>query len=167
MQSSIIFRRPGHFDRDCEAINDYKFYLSFENSNCDEYITEKAWWNAYSKNAIPIIMGAPATSLAKLLPPGSYINVEGFASPKDLATYIQYMSTSRDEFKSFFTWKKEFKILQEHGYFKSDSYHYCRICEALNYNSREKKVYEDLHKFWSRDQCHPSWDSIDPDEDEY
>ena len=22
---------------------DYKFYLSFENSNCDEYITEKFW----------------------------------------------------------------------------------------------------------------------------
>jgi len=22
---------------------DYKFYLSFENSNCNEYITEKLW----------------------------------------------------------------------------------------------------------------------------
>ena len=25
---------------------DYKFYLSFENSNCDEYITEKFWRTA-------------------------------------------------------------------------------------------------------------------------
>lgn len=32
---------PGHFNNDCPLINDYKFYLSFENSNCDEYITEK------------------------------------------------------------------------------------------------------------------------------
>lgn len=31
----------GHFTRDCPALNDYKFYLSFENTDCDEYITEK------------------------------------------------------------------------------------------------------------------------------
>lgn len=32
---------PGHFTRDCPALNQYKFYLAFENSNCPEYITEK------------------------------------------------------------------------------------------------------------------------------
>ena len=32
---------PGHFNKDCLAINDYKFYLAFENSNCDDYVTEK------------------------------------------------------------------------------------------------------------------------------
>ena len=39
----------GHFMRDCPDLNDYKFYLAFENSLCSEYITEKLWWNAYSK----------------------------------------------------------------------------------------------------------------------
>ena len=40
---------PGHFKKDCPGINNYKFYLAFENSNCLEYITEKVFWNAYEK----------------------------------------------------------------------------------------------------------------------
>ena len=39
----------GHFTRDCPDLDDYEFYLAFENSLCSEYITEKVWWNAYSK----------------------------------------------------------------------------------------------------------------------
>ena len=39
----------GHFMRDCPDLDDYKFYLAFENSLCSEYITEKVWWNSYSK----------------------------------------------------------------------------------------------------------------------
>ena len=35
-------------DKNCYQLldNDYKFYLSFENSNCDYYITEKFFENA-------------------------------------------------------------------------------------------------------------------------
>ncbi|KAK7077267.1 Fucosyltransferase, N-terminal, partial [Halocaridina rubra] len=32
---------PGGFAIDCKDLNDYKFYIAFENSNCNEYITEK------------------------------------------------------------------------------------------------------------------------------
>ena len=39
----------GHFMRDCPDLDDYKFYLAFENSLCSEYITEKLWWNSFSK----------------------------------------------------------------------------------------------------------------------
>ena len=41
----------GHFMTDCPAIGKYRFYLALENSLCTEYITEKLWWNAYSKVA--------------------------------------------------------------------------------------------------------------------
>ncbi|KRT86373.1 hypothetical protein AMK59_2963, partial [Oryctes borbonicus] len=30
---------PGHFDSDCTKLDDYLFYLAFENSNCDDYLT--------------------------------------------------------------------------------------------------------------------------------
>lgn len=135
------------------------FYLAFENSNCREYITEKLWWNAYHKNAIPIVMGASKSSYKKLLPPRSYIDTENFARPIDLAKYILYMN-STNEFEKFYKWKHRFKVLNEHGYFQTESFHYCRVCEALNYNNKSKKVYNNLENFWSASRdCMPSWDN--------
>lgn len=156
----MFFRCKGHFRLDCPEISKYMFYLSFENSNCDEYVTEKLWWNAYGKNAIPIVMGATKASYSNLVPPHSFINVDDFATPRDLASYITYLANTPVELQRYFQWKKHFKVLNEHGYFQSVSYHYCRACEALNYNEKDNKVYNDLNTFWSvKSNCYPAWDS--------
>ena len=47
----------GNFRMDCNKINQYKFYFAWENSACQEYITEKVWWNAYHKGAVPVVLG--------------------------------------------------------------------------------------------------------------
>lgn len=151
----VDFRCPGHFKIDCPLIDKYLFYLAFENSNCDEYVTEKLWWNAFAKNSIPIVMGASIEGYKKLLPPGSYLNIEDYARPKDLAQYILYLNTT-GKYKNYYEWKGNFEILNEHGYFQSKSYHYCRVCEALNYNQKKPKVYTDLSQFWNvQRDCHP------------
>ncbi|GJQ72278.1 hypothetical protein Trydic_g3368 [Trypoxylus dichotomus] len=149
----------GHFESDCTKLNDYLFYLAFENSNCDDYLTEKLWWNAYSKNAIPVIMGATKSNLEKLLPYRSYISVEDFATPRDLATYFLYLNKTPSELISYFAWKSKYTISNEHGYFKSKSYHYCRMCEGLNYNSKKTKIYNHLEAFWNKENCYAAWDT--------
>ncbi|XP_023349074.1 alpha-(1,3)-fucosyltransferase C [Eurytemora carolleeae] len=51
----------------------YKFYLSFENSLCQDYITEK-FWNFLGQNIVPIVLGTgPYKEIA---PPNSYIDVK-------------------------------------------------------------------------------------------
>lgn len=151
---------PGYYKKDCALLSKYKFYLAFENSNCNEYLTEKLWWNAFEKEAVPIIMGTTKAILNQILPPHSYIHINDFVNPKRLAHYIIYLNNSPREFEKYFEWKNHFKIVNEHGYFQSKSEHYCRVCEALNYNSKNKKVYNDLNRFWFKNQCQRGWSSF-------
>ncbi|XP_046836166.1 alpha-(1,3)-fucosyltransferase 7-like [Vespa crabro] len=143
---------PGHFDNDCPALNVYKFYLAFENSNCKEYLTEKVFWNGYKKFAVPIIMGPSRNDCERLLPLGSYLHVDDFANPIELAYYLKYLHRNIDNYLKFHEWRRYYEILNEHGYFGSVSRHYCRICEALHYNSRANKVYKDLDNFWGKEK---------------
>lgn len=39
----------------------YKFYLSFENSFCSEYVTEK-FYNYMAKDIVPVVLGIPIPS---------------------------------------------------------------------------------------------------------
>lgn len=143
-----IYRCPGHFASDCTKLNDYLFYLAFENSNCEEYMTEKLFWNAYSKGAIPIIMGPTKKNCKKLLPPNSYLHIEEYVRPRDVAKHLEYLNKTWDEnLFNFHQWRRHFKIVNEHGYFGSKSVHYCRICEALNYNKLETGFNEDIEYF--------------------
>ena len=152
MPPMLCCRCEGHFDQDCPKLNDYKFYLAFENGDCREYITEKAWWNAYQKGAVPVIMGASVEDCARLLPPKSYIHVRNFSSPASLARYLMYLAESPSEYDNFFRWRSRYKVLNEHGYFQTPVYHYCRLCEALNYNDDSPKVYHKLEDFWSKER---------------
>lgn len=141
----IIFSCPGHFKSDCEPIDRYIFYLAFENSMCHEYITEKVYYNAYAKGAIPVIMGPSIEDCEILLPPFSYIHVNQFKDPEELSKKLIDISKNEDMLMSYHRWRNHFKVLNEHGYFNSYSMHYCRLCEALNYNSEEPKVYNETH----------------------
>jgi hypothetical protein len=102
-------------------------------------------------------MGAPPQDCARLLPPNSYIHVANFSSPASLARYLLYLNGSASEYNNFFRWKKNFKVVNEHGYFQSPVYHYCRLCEALNYNDPGPKVYNKLEDYWGIDRdCYAS-----------
>ncbi|PSN46315.1 hypothetical protein C0J52_18593 [Blattella germanica] len=147
----------GHFAMDCPKLDAYKFYLAFENGDCREYVTEKAWWNGYHKGAVPVIMGASLEECARILPPKSYLHVRNFSSPASLARYLMYLAESPTEYARLHHWRRRFKVVNEHGYFQSPVHHYCRLCEALNYNDPSPKVYDDLERFWSTERdCYES-----------
>ncbi|KAF9424084.1 hypothetical protein HW555_000793 [Spodoptera exigua] len=133
---------PGHFRSDCDPIANYLFYLVLENTSCYQYLTEKGFYHAYSKGAIPIIFGPSREDVQSLLPPNSYIFADEETNIENLAKEIKTIASNTDLLISMHMWRNHFKVINEHGYFGTKSYHLCRVCEALNYNNEEEKVYD-------------------------
>ncbi|XP_060802921.1 alpha-(1,3)-fucosyltransferase 7 isoform X2 [Amyelois transitella] len=146
-------RCPGHFKADCNTVDQYYFYLVMENSMCRQYLSEKVFHHAYSKGAIPILLGPSLHDCKTLLPPNSYIHSDDFLSHKELAAKIKSVITNPKDFFSYHLWRNHFMVLNEHGYFGTKSKHLCRLCQALNYNDEKEKIYrfQDLRLFFDVD----------------
>ncbi|CAH8644131.1 unnamed protein product [Heterobilharzia americana] len=80
----------------------YKFYLSFENSLCSEYITEKLYRNALSNDILPVVMGASIEEYERVSPPYSFIHVDQFESPEKLAKYLLYLDKNDTAYNEYF-----------------------------------------------------------------
>lgn len=127
-------KKPCKHDKSCnEMLSKYKFYLAFENSICNDYITEKFWYNALAFDIVPIVYGARPDDYKRSAPPNSYIHVEEFSSLKALADYLIYLDKNDELYNQYFEWKIN-------GYIKPNllAEHYepnitmCRILEKLN-----------------------------------
>lgn len=120
---------------------DYLFYLSFENSFCDDYITEKLY-RMLSYNVVPVVRGL--ANYKKLAPPHSVINVADFKSVQELAKYLKYLHSNPKEYLKYFAWKTQFSINSNLG-----SYILCELCEKLH-TDNETAIYSDMNSWWSR-----------------
>ena len=101
---------------------DYKFYLSFENAICTDYVTEKVW-NILTLNIIPVVLGG--ADYKKLLPPKSYIDIKDFSSVKALADYLLMLSKNDVMYREYFSWKSTYEV-------RLDTNLLCQVCAFLN-----------------------------------
>ena len=69
----------------------YKFYLAFENSVCDQYVTEKLH-RTLGYPTVPIVLGG--ASYKDIVPPNSFIDVFEFESPEHLAKYLLFLDSN-------------------------------------------------------------------------
>merc|ERR1711894_870320 len=68
-----------------KLIQEYKFYLAFENSICRDYVTEK-FFQRMKQGIVPVVFGG--ADYSSIAPTHSYIDVKDFDTPKDLADYL-------------------------------------------------------------------------------
>ena len=101
-------------DREWEMIGrkkfftDYRFYFAFENTFCDDYVSEKAFVALnFSRHygVIPVVYGA--APYRSILPAGSFIDVSTFESVSALAKYMKSLALPENKMKlqSYYLWQ--------------------------------------------------------------
>ncbi len=123
----------------------YRFYLSFENSVCDDYVTEK-FFKILFHDVIPLTFGGgPYHEIA---PPQSYINVLDFDSVRELAAHLRELQEDDAKYAEYFWWKNFYTVeFENHTSSKS----YCELCRRLNDPQEPVKVYRNLKRWWEAD----------------
>lgn len=122
----------------------YWFYLSFENSLCVDYVTEKLY-NALEHHIVPVVFGG--ADYNRFMPPGSYIDAQAFRTATELVEHLRYLMDNPAEYVRYFWWKQHYAL--------GDTNQYCDLCQRLHSVSARERVqyYRDIKAWWYDDAC--------------
>ena len=158
LNSILPVTRLGHCSRNkChkaryECLNEladtHPFYLAFENSLCNDYVTEKYANVIFNGRMIPIVY----SKSSNLYIPNSYIDANEFASPEDLGRFLLQLVKNATAYDQYFQWKKEYELIvpDEHDYL-------CELCRKLNNPQEPAKVYDSMKKWLYEDAKCQRW----------
>ena len=124
----------------------YKFYLSFENSFCKDYITEKFYKNALQNRIIPILISGVNTSDVTYVPPGSFINALDFPTVKDLTEHMKKVGSSPELYNEYFRWHSNYTLNTEE-YSITVLLH--KLCKKAHLDPFSEKSYSNIGWWYS------------------
>ncbi|XP_050406731.2 glycoprotein 3-alpha-L-fucosyltransferase A isoform X2 [Patella vulgata] len=124
--------------------NEYKFYLSFENSHCLDYVTEK-FFNIQGRNIVAVVRGA--ANYTEIYPPDTFIDVNNFKSPKELADFLLYLDKNNEAYSHYLYRKAQFKSLQKVQTL-------CQLCAILHQPLVKQNYHPDVYDWFTRGTCY-------------
>ena len=139
--------RPNCFS----LIPKYKFYLSFENAVCKDYITEKTYINAFANEIVPVIISGANLSNPTVIPPNSFVNALEFERAVDLADYLLLIGSDPQRYNEFFKWRDNWSVI-DIATFKIP----CYVCNKIHESNLTHKMYTDIASWYSvNENCKP------------
>lgn len=134
-------------EKECLAMlsRDYHFYLSFENSLCNDYITEKVYHIIKMADIVPVVRGG--SNYTRLLPQHSFVDASKFPSVKALADHLNYIAGNKTLYESYLAWKREWRVIEP------VPFSFCELCKRLHHTDRYSRVYPNIDAWWFEGQC--------------
>ena len=125
----------------------YRFYLAFENSLCQDYVTEK-FFNKFGENVYIVLIVLGGFDYKRYLPEGTYINAADFRSPKDLARHLLALGKNVRAYAAMLERKSQYTNSN-----CGRKEPWCKLCDMLHTKNLTSKVYQDLSRWWQEGTC--------------
>ncbi|KAJ4917578.1 putative fucosyltransferase-like protein [Raphanus sativus] len=129
--------RDGKVDK-VEALKRYKFSLAFENTNEEDYVTEK-FFQSLVAGSVPVVVGAP--NIQDFAPAsGSILHIKSMEDVEPVAKRMKYLADNPAAYNQTIRWKYEgpsdsFKALVDMAAVHSS----CRLCIFLATRIQEQE----------------------------
>ena len=125
----------------CDRMLDsrYKFYLAFENSLCEDYVTEK-FYRMYQIDIVPIVLGA--ADYGRFAAPGTYLDVRNFSSPRHLANHLNLLNNRTDLYMEYLLRRRPMRAVEREPVL-------CSICKYAHKIRRTTNAIVDVTDVWS------------------
>lgn len=120
----------------------YYFYLSFENSICKDYVTEK-FWKPSQKFVVPIVLKRSIVE-AVGVPSSSFIAIDDFPNAKALADHLKFLIENPAEYMKHFEWKIRYKINWANSRMRN-----CELCRIIA--EGKTRMIPNINAWWHTD----------------
>ncbi|CAA91285.2 Alpha-(1,3)-fucosyltransferase fut-1 [Caenorhabditis elegans] len=150
-------------DSKCDTMldTDYHFYVTFENSICEDYVTEKLWKSGYQNTIIPLVLKRKLVE--PFVPPNSFIAIDDFKSVKEMGDYLNYLMNNKTAYMEYFEWRHDYKVV-----FLDGSHHdvlerpwgFCQVCRMAWTEPRQKVLIPNWDAYW-RQTCEKDGTLVD------
>ncbi|XP_064080133.1 alpha-(1,3)-fucosyltransferase C-like [Macrobrachium nipponense] len=127
-----------HLDSYCYSevlATNYKFYLSFENSMCDDYISEKVWYPLHY-GLVPVVYGG--ARYQEFLPPHSYVDATDL-TPSQLAKLLIKLGSSSALYNKYHLWRNYWRVMVPPPM--------CELCHRLHFDQAPSSV-KNPQRWW-------------------
>uniref|UniRef100_A0A1I7T178 Fucosyltransferase n=1 Tax=Caenorhabditis tropicalis TaxID=1561998 RepID=A0A1I7T178_9PELO len=140
-------------DKKCDTMldTDYHFYVTFENSICQDYVTEKLWKSGYQNTIIPLVLKRKLVE--PFVPPNSFIAIDDFKSVKEMGDYLNYLMNNKTAYMEYFDWRRDYKVV-----FLDGSHHdvlerpwgFCQVCRMAWTDPRQRVMIPNWDVYWKQ-----------------